>query len=207
MPAFYGYEHFRADDGTSATKWFDADVFFAVFAPGQVNNPYPDLYTYLYLVANDVTSNRAIGQFTVGVPPELITSGDIGNVSRAILDKDLWDNDAVDLAPVGAPVPPFYQTDDGGVLSSTQYTGADSVIYNFIYGALGNIPPGSYSSTLLFTSSFRPSFVTASLQDGGISDDQSVPGPVVPEPTSLLLLGSGLFGLAAVGVKKKKGIA
>ncbi len=44
----------------------------------------------------------------------------------------------------------------------------------------------------------------ASHADGSIFASGIVSGPVVPEPTSLLLLGSGLMGLAAFGRKKRK---
>ena len=54
------------------------------------------------------------------------------------------------------------------------------------------------SSLVVYTTPNRPDFFDSHIDDGGSSAFGPTPGPV-PEPGTLLLLGSGLLGLAGLG--------
>ncbi len=56
------------------------------------------------------------------------------------------------------------------------------------------IAPGSSSNITLFTSPNPPTFGSASVGDGGLSDQELMPTPLVPEPASLgLLVAAGMM--------------
>ena len=65
---------------------------------------------------------------------------------------------------------------------------------------------GQTTKRFFFQFSGIPGLVSGSLQDGGAVGSKLVVGPV-PEPSSLLLLGSGLLGFTLFGRAKRKKIS
>jgi hypothetical protein len=63
------------------------------------------------------------------------------------------------------------------------------------------IVPDSTSHILVIASIYEPGMINGNVIDGGVSRERVI-GPV-PEPSSMLLLGMGLFGFAG-GVFRKK---
>ncbi len=80
---------------------------------------------------------------------------------------------------------------------------ANHYLYNPYYGAIPTGAPIGSLSGFGIKSKVPPAMVTAFSWNGGGTAQGTTYGPV-PEPTTLLLLGSGLLGLAAFGRKKRK---
>jgi len=83
-------------------------------------------------------------------------------------------------------------TDYGLVLSGGQTTAGQPPF------STGSIPDGTYSFELLYVSNYEnPSVLTSNIN--------TLPGATTPEPSSIILLGSGLLGMAGL-VRRRMGI-
>ena len=103
------------------------------------------------------------------------------------------------LAPIN-----LYGSIDNGAGSPAPDSAAPTTA-NALYATFitDGIDKAESSDWLYYTSPWEPGWVIGGLQNGGPNDNQPLPGPVIPEPASVALLGMGLFGLAG-GVFKKR---
>jgi hypothetical protein len=105
-------------------------------------------------------------------------------------------------SPVVPPLVSFHITDGGGTLAPTSVDLDAGGVMSFFFTPPGSIPPGVSSYFMGAISPLPPGppgTVIADVLDGGVTlGSASVLAPAtpsVPEPTTMLLLGSGLVGL------------
>lgn len=113
----------------------------------------------------------------------------LGGGSNATLGRYTFDN------PYG------FSTIGSGKLNLVGYqpvTVRDSSVDS--YGVDFTLPSGSTSDAFYLQFDVPPGITTGYLIDGGIGAGNVV-GPIVPEPTSMMLLGMGILGL--FGLRKK----
>jgi len=173
-----GSQLFEATDGVEILR---VEVQYAVYGIGDYpgNDPSNGTeYVYAYQIFNDVdTQSSSVSSFTVGIPAE--------NECRPAVvgyDRDYMDPEDEAVAPT--------------LFAITE----DSAAWTFLYDTVA--APDEYSKVLLFASPCPPGGGTASVQDGGLSDFESVPVPIIPEPTTILWLG--LVQLLIRMVKQKE---
>ena len=174
MPGFFGTVYY---DCTVAGDTLTAQVDYAVYDRGD----YPGLdpsggadYAYVYQIFNDAASTVGVEWFSVGL--------ESGAIAR---------NPGEDTSP-DAP------GQSGGQSPLMARVGSTSVSWLFDPG----VPVGGHSTTLIFTSPYRPTWKSGALADGGLPTPGSglLPSPI-PEPATAALL---LVGVAAPLIARRR---
>ncbi len=164
IPAYTGSQTFS---GGFSTFTVNAEVDYAVFAPGDFGVAFPGLdpsggneFVYAYQVENTDLANT-ITKLTVGLDGDE-PLGSIGFI------PDVGLHDPVTELFVGA--------------------GPTSAAWDFT--ASSPLPVGVTSAVLIFTSAAGPEWDTGTTH-GAFADEQALPSPA-PEPASLALMAMGL---------------
>jgi hypothetical protein len=165
LSAWHGRQTYDVTDGYYR---LNVAVDYAVYAPGSYNaagDPSGGTeYVYAYEIINTVNSSSVeVSTFGVGIAPGAV-AGNIG----------------VDIT-AGAPGL------SGGILTSQKFFATSGAHWGFDTNLIN---PGDYSTILLFTSPQAPQWMTGSVADGGLSQQQDLPSPL-PEPAT--------FGFLALG--------
>ena len=191
VPILDGTVTFIGDGGALVV-----DVDYAVYAPGDTDSP-----------LNPAPGNAVVGLDggVAGLDP---TGGlytyffDISNVSGAGGHGVSGFSLGMEGHP-GQYLDVGYLDGSGDVTPGSIAAGSGSVI-TLYFGDF--VLPGETSDTLFVTSAMPPGIVPASVINGGMSDEHGLPAPV-PEPSSMLLLGSVASGLIAARRARARKIA
>lgn len=139
----------------------------------------PDEMLFMYLLDVPVTSGTSVEHYAVGNPGDLIEINTVGFEETVV--------------PVGYESTPF---DDPYIYG---YSGtAEATIFTYFgdfFDPWCTLDPGEYSLIYYIAVSDYYGPVGATADSEGIGDTQFVPGPEVPEPTTICLLGLGALAL------------
>ncbi len=155
-------------------------------------------FLFLYQTANSGPETTAISQNTVAVKPAFVTG--FGTIGFGFTDN----GGAVNVAnPFGSPCAAGNPAGAcigvvnpgiaalGGAFVPTLSLGASSLIADMAPNTIGLVN-GNFTQLWGYTSDVPPAFGPTAIIDGGTSADGTIPLAAVPEPATLLLLGSGL---------------
>ena len=145
-----GIVNFNASGGNSL---LDIDVEFAVYAPGDYTGTDPsagDEWVYAYQIFNDLGGTTDLTSLSIGKRVGAITANPVSDTSP--------------LVGVG-----------GGIAPSAVDATGSAVSYSFIPDSLD---PNEFSRVLLFTSPQSWGNSTSNVLNGGLTDQQDLPGPL-----------------------------
>jgi len=185
IPAAQGSAIFS---GTTGAATLTAKVEYAVYAPGMFSTsaalafpPDPSGgsdYVYAFEIFNDQGGNARVLNLSVDLAPDQNPTIVTHNPSTP--EAGLAPNLSQMIPVVGNPK------------TNVKWSWTTSLF---------NV--GLHSDILLMTSPFAPHFVLSSMQGGSTTlASASLPSPI-PEPGTLVLLGTGLAGLLAVARRRR----